>query len=270
MLHLFLSLLTISSMAATESFRVVIDPGHGGNDLGTVYKAGRNKVAEKDLALQLSKLVAQELRESGISVILTRSDDRDIPLKNRTALANRLKADIFLSIHLNATDRPSSKSTAEGFETYILNNATDASSRRLAQLENSVLTSVDEEVAPQKDVALILKDLRLDKNIGESKRLACALQMKLVEFSARNRATLKIASKNRGVKQALFHVLLGADMPSALIEAGFLSNAKDRALLLNPLGQRLLSRAIARAVEQYKHDRGTQFAKNSMNSCKVN
>jgi N-acetylmuramoyl-L-alanine amidase len=257
-------------LAATQPFRVVIDPGHGGNDLGTVYKSGRNRVAEKDIALQLSKQVAQELRESGISVILTRSDDREIPLKNRTALANRLKADIFLSIHLNSTDLPSKKNTAEGFETYILNNTTDASSRRLAQLENSVLTSVDDEISPQKDVALILKDLRLDKNVGESKRLACALQKKLADFSTRNRATLKHPAKDRGVKQALFHVLLGADMPSALIEAGFLSNPKDRAILIDPLGQRFLSRAIARAVEQYKHDRGTQFAKKSLNSCKVN
>ncbi len=262
--YLFLFFISLQSTSA-HAFRVVIDPGHGGNDLGTVYKSGKKQIAEKNITLQLSRQVAQELRESGISVILTRSDDREVALKNRTALANRLKADIFLSIHLNSTDRPNSKNTAEGIETYILNNTTDASSRRLAQLENSVLSSVDEENAPQKDIALILKDLRLDKNISESKRLACALQKKLVDFSSR-----RIHSKNRGVKQALFHVLLGADMPSALIEAGFLSNPKDRASLLNTQGQRLISRAIARAVEQFKHDRGTQFARNTLNNCKIN
>jgi N-acetylmuramoyl-L-alanine amidase len=138
---------TPSRHLAAPVFRVVIDPGHGGSDEGTVYYSGKQRIAEKWLTLQLAKRTARQLRARGYFVTLTRQDDRDVPLGDRTQLANSLGADVFISLHINSSEnlrlgsrfsRTQSKE-AEGIETYILNNTTDASSRRLAQLENSVL-----------------------------------------------------------------------------------------------------------------------------------
>ncbi len=250
-------------------FRVVIDPGHGGSDHGTIYHGAKGAVSEKEVTLKLAQQTAKQLRAQGYSVILTRESDRDISLPARTALANKLGADVFLSIHMNSDTRGGG--SASGIETYILNNATDATSRRLAQLENSVLEPEDTASPEQADVALILKDLRLDANLSESKRLACALQSHL---SSAVSGSTRSASRNRGVKQALFYVLLGADMPSVLVEAGFLNSARDRGLALSPDGQKTLSLGIAQAVDQYRKSKGSALSPKSalltLNRCKVN
>jgi len=245
-------------------FRVVIDPGHGGSDHGTIYRGAKGSVSEKEITLKLAKQAAKQLRAQGYSVILTRESDRDISLPARTALANKLGADVFLSIHMNSDLRGGG--SVSGFETYILNNATDATSRRLAQLENSVLEPEDTASPEQADVALILKDLRLDANLSESKRLACALQSQLSSAVS----GVRPASRNRGVKQALFYVLLGADMPSVLVEAGFLNSARDRSLVLSTEGQRTISLGIAQAVDSYRKSKGSAHASATLNRCKVN
>ncbi len=247
-------------------FRVVIDPGHGGPDEGTVYRQGRFKIAEKTVTLNLALQVAYQLRAKGILATLTRNEDQELSLPARTALANRLGADVFISIHMNSTGDGTSRD-AEGIETYILNHATDASSRRLAHLENSVITSHLPNSPAQFDVALILKDLRLDGNLAESKRLACNVQNKLVLSTSK---VLPGAHRNRGIKQALFHVLLGADMPSILVEAGFLSSPHDRSLVLSRLGQINISHAIADAIARYKYTRGSTQDLRMLNRCKIN
>jgi N-acetylmuramoyl-L-alanine amidase len=237
-----------------RKFHVVLDPGHGGSDHGASFRSRTKTLREKDLTLALAREAARALRHRGIEVTLTRTQDQELPLPVRTQFANRLSADAFISIHLNST-HSGEPSGAEGIETYILNNTTEASSRRLAQLENSVLGNQLEVVeSDQTDVALILKDLQLDGNLAESKRLACLLQGQLVQST-------NALARNRGVKQALFHVLLGADMPSALIEAGFLTSARDRALIATARGQRVLGLAIARAVEAFRHARGQPLAR---------
>jgi N-acetylmuramoyl-L-alanine amidase len=241
-----------STPTSTSSFRIVIDPGHGGVDEGTVYESGRTRITEAQVTLSLAQQAARELRARGYEVILTRSRDQEVPLAARTQLANRLGADVFLSLHMNSTPTPM-VTDAEGIETFILNSASDASSKRLAQLENSVLTDTVTDSPEQLDVALILKDLRLDANLTESKRLACALQSRLVAASS---------GDDRGVKQALFHVLLGADMPSVLVEAGFLSSPRDRSFVLSSTGQKRIALAIATAVEKYR--------RSEVSRCKVN
>jgi N-acetylmuramoyl-L-alanine amidase len=273
---LILAFIASSAFAAKPPFRVVVDPGHGGTDFGTIYETGKTRLAEKDVTLALSKQVAWQLRAHGYNVTLTRSTDREVPLPERTALANRIGADIFLSIHMNSTQTPM-VSDAEGTETYILNHATDEASRRLTRLENSVLSG--SKPAPSattaaaaagttpgenSDVALILKDLRLDSNLAESERLACAIQGSLVSSS-------KVRAKNRdrGVKQGLFYVLLGADMPSVLVEAGFLTSPRDRALVATPGGRRRIAGAIARAIEGFESSRGTSLARAGLSTCKV-
>ncbi len=255
-----------------KSFVVVLDPGHGGTDFGAIHKEGAKRTSEKDLALLLAQETARQLRTKGLLVTLTRTKDEDMTLTNRTAMANKLGADVFVSIHLNATPIRH-ESEASGIETYILNNATDATSKRLAYLENSenpVLAKTnpadENDSAPKgTDVALILKDLRLDANLPESKRLACSIQGRLVHIvSARDQG-----AKDRGVRQALFYVLLGADMPSVLVEAGFMGNPRDRQRVLSVSGRKSIALSIATAIEEFRTTRGTPFASSLLSRCKV-
>jgi N-acetylmuramoyl-L-alanine amidase len=272
----FTALSGATAQAKPIPFKVVIDPGHGGSDHGTVYYHGTYPIAEKTVTLMIARQVAAQLRAEGIDVTLTRRDDRDLPLGKRTELANRMGADIFLSIHMNSA--PGTDQKAEGVETFILNNATDASSRRLAHLENTVISKEGLDTPQQEDVALILRDMRLDANLSESKRLACAIQNSLagkpqVSHAAAahpaQSAARAPAQKNRGVKQALFHVLLGADMPSVLVEAGFLSSPKDRAIVLSAEGRKRMGASIARAIEQFRALKGTRAASVALSRCRV-
>lgn len=255
-----------SALAHPKLFRVMIDPGHGGSDEGTVFRQGLHRISEKTITLQLALEVSRQLKSRGFFVYLTRRNDQEVPLPARTAMANRWGADAFISIHTNST-RSSAARDAEGVETYILNNATDASSKRLARLENSVISQNPPGSPEEMDVALILKDLRLDANLSESKRLACSVQGKLVNATS---SAYSAGARNRGVKQALFHVLLGADMPSILVEAGFLSNARDRALLLSPRGRQMIGRAVADALDNYRQEKTHKQNVISFNRCKVN
>jgi N-acetylmuramoyl-L-alanine amidase len=257
-----LILWSLSAYASPRAFRVVIDPGHGGNDHGAVYETADHTVMEKDATLLLAKAVAQQLKARGIAVTLTRNDDTNVSLGERTGLANRIKADAFISIHMNSTPTPD-LADAGGFETYILNNTTDETSRRLAHLENTVLSpEVRASDSPEQvDVALILRDLTLDANLPESKRLACSVQAHLIADSPQTR--------NRGVRQALFHVLLGAEMPSILVEAGFINNAHDRAQVLLASKRRVLAAAIARSIEDFRDAKGTPQARFTVSRCKI-
>jgi N-acetylmuramoyl-L-alanine amidase len=251
-------------------FKVVLDPGHGGIDHGTQFD-GNPPVAEKDLTLMLARQVATQLRARGIEVVFTRDGDYEMPLAARTAMANKMGADVFLSIHLNSIhSRSGNPALAQGVETYILNHETDSTSKRLAQLENQVMGG---GAAQQGDVALILKDLRLDASLSESKRLACMIQDRVVAVDPHSKKpadghVISVTS-NRGVRQALFFVLLGADMPSALIEAGFLSNPHDRDWLLSLPGQKAFGLAVARAINLFRMQRNTPLAQRTLSTCKV-
>ncbi len=257
---------TPSGQAAPRPFRVVLDPGHGGADLGATAEHDGKVLAEKDLTLALALEAKKQLQLRGIQVSLTRSRDAEVPLSERTALANRQKADLFISIHMNSTPSGQRNPSPRGVETFILNNTSSESSLRLAYLENSSNRPNLPEVKTQADsadVALILKDLTLDANLSESKRLACAIQDTLV------RVTGAKGPRNRGVKQALFHVLLGADMPSALLEAGFMSSSEDRVQVLQPLTRMKQAIALAQAVDQFRKDYGTRQARQSLSQCRV-
>lgn len=250
-----------SAEASVRPFRVVLDPGHGGSDEGTVYNDGKIRITEKMVTLALAKAAAQDLKSQGIEVFLTRESDEEVELGDRTSVANKLKANVFLSIHMNSIPEGQSSRTAYGVETYILNNTTDASSRRLAKLENTLFDHSEIGNTTEMDVAMILRDLKLDANLSESKRLACAIQGSIVKATAES--SRDAMDRNRGIKQALFHVLLGAEMPSALLEAGFLSNARDRSVVLTASGQRSVAQAIAQAVIRYRD-------RSELGSCKIN
>jgi len=249
----FASLLAFLIMEpANAKLLIVIDPGHGGSDTGAIFDDHKNikhlfkvpgkttAITEKNLTLMLSRDLARELLIKGNNVILTRNEDKDIQLPDRTALANRLNANIFISIHMNSSSSPNEKSG--GIETYILNHATDDSSKRLADLENKVLKESEAiKNTNSPNVSLIMKDMILDANLEPSRQLACAVQFRLTKNTV-----------NRGVKQALFYVLLGADMPSILIEAGFINSKNDRNRVLNTSSRLKLAAQIASAIDDFR------------------
>ncbi len=237
-----LSFLCGSADAATadRKFTVVIDPGHGGPDTGAIHKQVADvTLTEKHFTLLLAKDLARELVIRGHKTALTRTDDREVLLSDRTALANKMRADVFISIHMNSS---SDTVRSGGVETFILNHATDDTSKRLADLENAVLKgSQVNHASGSNHVSLIMKDLILDSNLTPSKELACSVQ-----------ARIKHAATDRGVKQALFYVLLGTDMPSILIESGFMNLKEDRDRILFRQSRMTLAAEIAAAVDDYR------------------
>ncbi|WP_051284245.1 N-acetylmuramoyl-L-alanine amidase [Desulforegula conservatrix] len=215
--------------------KIVIDPGHGGNDPGAMAQKG---IREKDISLALAKSLAQSLkRRTGCEVVLTRTSDKYLHLEERTAIANTQRADLFISLHLNS----SSAKEAIGIETYFLNLATDESAIAVAARENATSTK------NISDLEGILKDLMRNAKIDESSRMAKYVQKNMCTHLSRKYTPIK----DKGVKQAPFYVLIGAQMPAILIETGFISNLQELAKLTSPGYQADLTDSIAEGVVQY-------------------
>ncbi len=217
--------------------RIIIDPGHGGRDYGAPgYLKG---VHEKDIVLQIARKLAKLLRkELKYEVFLTRNSDRYLTLEERTAIANTKNADLFISIHTNShKDR-----RAYGIETYFLNLATDDEAIRVAAMENATSTK------NISDLQTILSDLMQNAKINESSRLASNVQVSMVRH-LKNKRWSRI--KDKGVKQAPFYVLLGAQMPSILVETSFISNPRECKRLVNPQYQLRICEAIVIGIKQY-------------------
>jgi len=217
---------------------IVLDPGHGGVESGATGPTG---LQEKALTLDLARRLKSRLERQGTTVVLTRDDDRVLPLDDRTAIANHNRATLFISIHLNASKRK----TAVGAETYFLStSATDDEARTLAGLENRAYeppgsSAPASQSPPDHGLELILWDLAQNGFLAESSRLAEAVQAEL------NAAT---GVRDRGVRQAPFRVLMGATMPAILIEAGFISNPDEEARFKDDAYKDRVVDAIARAV----------------------
>jgi N-acetylmuramoyl-L-alanine amidase len=224
--------------------RIFLDPGHGGEDAGTKH----GHLLEKEIVLKFASLAADELRRRGFTVSFSRTRDVFLPLDVRTKIAEKWKADVFISLHVNHSDSPS----AQGTETYILSQeATDAAARKLALLENSIA-----EKAKASDGAVqdILWDMEQTAYLQDSAYLASYLQGAIVENAKALLAQKKLPGewKNRGVLQAPFYVLNRAPMPAVLVELGYLSNARDRKLLPQKFFQESLAKALADGVKKYK------------------
>jgi N-acetylmuramoyl-L-alanine amidase len=218
---------------------IVIDPGHGGIDPGAV---GRKGLYEKDVNLAISKYLYDLLRDSlGITVKMTRDKDEYISLRERTNIANRNSADLFVSIHCNAT--PKRSTTMKGFETYFLSEARTNEERAVAALENAALQF--DGVQPADDVSRILYDLAQSAYLDESNRFAEYIQ----DYAAR---TLSIPS--RGVKQAGFYVLHGAFMPAVLVECAFISSVEEEKLLGSKSFRKNLAYCIFCGIRDYITD----------------
>jgi N-acetylmuramoyl-L-alanine amidase len=216
--------------------RIVIDPGHGGHDTGTI---GPHGLMEKDLcldvALRLGKLIEQKLPSA--EVVYTRTEDTFVALEDRTAIANQAKADLFISIHANS----SHDHDARGIETYYLNFATSAESMEVATRENALSQS------SLHDLQDIIKKIARNEKIEESKELATDIQDSLTH-------RLQLVSqeeRNRGVKKAPFIVLIGANMPSVLSEISFISNPSDERLLRKTDQRQRVADGLYRGIATY-------------------
>jgi N-acetylmuramoyl-L-alanine amidase len=231
---------TTSALAKQLSLgvnRIVIDPGHGGRDFGASgYLKG---VYEKDVVLNIAKGLAKKIHEElQCEVFLTRTRDRYLTLEERTAIANTKNADLFISIHTNAARNRK----AFGIETYFLNLATDDESILVAARENSTSTK------NISDLQTILSDLMQNAKINESSRLAGHVQTALCNCLKKNKYS---RINNKGVKQAPFYVLLGAQMPAILIETSFISNSKECKRLINSKYQERLCESIVDGIKKY-------------------
>lgn len=216
--------------------RIVIDPGHGGHDPGA--KAGGINEAELvlDVALRLEKLLA---KLPGVDVVLTRRENAFIPLQERTAIANRENADLFLSIHANASTLPA----ARGVETYFLNFASNQNAAAVAARENA--TSAQTMGALQD----VVKAIALNSKRDESHDFATYVQREMIDSLKAANKTLK----DLGVKQAPFVVLIGASMPSVLAEISFLTNPQEAKLLKGSSYRQKIAQALFDGVREYQN-----------------
>ncbi|MCK5695853.1 MAG: N-acetylmuramoyl-L-alanine amidase [Desulfobacula sp.] len=226
----------IARQLALGISKIVIDPGHGGADPGApgYYK----NVWEKDIVLKMAKKLAKTLRNRlKCTVLLTRSTDKKLSLEERTAIANTKRADLFISLHCNAAKNR----RLRGIETYILNLATDDQAIAVAARENA---TSKKNIS---DLEYILSDLMKHAKIEESTRLANMVQNSYTKGMQKKYSGIN----NLGVKQAPFYVLLGARMPSILIETGFISNKIECKRLMSDSYQTAICNTITDGVEKY-------------------
>jgi len=216
--------------------RIVIDAGHGGHDPGAQANGINESELVLDVSLRLEKLLAQR---PGFDVVLTRKTDEFIPLEERTAIANREGADLFLSIHANASKQP----IAHGIETYILNFATTPAAEAVAARENATSAQT------MGTMPGILKAIALNNKLAESRELATILQTSMIRKLRVQNKTLK----DLGVKQAPFVVLIGAQMPSVLAEISFVTNKPEASLLKQAAYRQQIAEALCDAIVKYQN-----------------
>ncbi len=215
---------------------VVIDPGHGGKDPGAVGPSG---VREKDVVLSIAKYLRDELEELGFDAVLTRYGDVFLPLSERTQIANRAGADIFVSVHCNA----GRSASAHGTQVFYLSPSRTDEARAAAALENRALLLEDQPIVDNLDeLKYIMVDMVQSAQQRESSILAYIIEQNLSDLTG---------LEARGPEGAEFYVLYGAFMPAVLVETAFISNADEEKFLAQPQNQRKIARAIAKGIEQF-------------------
>lgn len=238
-----LSLLLYFLLFSTWShgFTILIDPGHGGEDDGAraryYFAKGRWRlIKEKDIALSLAKKIHEELTKANFNAYLTRSVDRSVSLAERAELAEKIKADLFISVHINSSEGKEPR----GFETYYLDNHEDSAIKKVEQVENKDLSG--KELIVNK----ILTDLVIQRTVKSSKGLASSIHSHIQNFVGKRYKLI-----DRGVKPGLFYVLALTKRPAILLEVGFLSNSKELKRILNDSFQRSYAEAVARGISDY-------------------
>ncbi|MFB3905498.1 MAG: N-acetylmuramoyl-L-alanine amidase [Acidobacteriota bacterium] len=233
--------LSLTRVLGLKVGRVVIDPGHGGKDTGSIGPTGLlEKELVLDVALHLKRLLEERL---GTDVMLTRSNDEFVPLEERTAIANQHGADLFISIHANS----SRSRKVSGAETFFLSFASSDDEREVASRENAGSQRNIHELEN------LLRQIALTDYHAESRQLAGMVQTNLWT----QMKPFQPRQKNRGVKKAPFIVLIGANMPSVLTEVGFISNLSDEKFLKQDMARATLAEALYKGIEEYFRALGT-------------
>ena len=220
---------------------VVLDAGHGGKDPGAIGKYGTR---EKDVVLDITKRTGALLEKSGIKVVYTRDEDIFVPLLDRTKMANDANGKLFVSIHANANKNRK----IQGFETFLLRPGKSEDAIEVASRENSVinLEEFTDQYADLTGEALIMATMAQSMFMKESEDLASIIQMELDK---------RLNTPNRGVKQAGFYVLIGASMPNALVEVGFISNPAEEKKLKQKAHKQQIAEGIYSAIKHFKLSR---------------
>jgi len=226
---------SLSRQLGLRVSKIVIDPGHGGHDPGAMANGITESELVLDVALRLEKLL---LQTPGVEVVLTRRTNEFVPLEERTAIANRERADLFLSIHANSHNQ----SAVRGVESYFLNFATNPEAEAVAARENAA------SAGRMGTLPAIVKAITLNDKVEESRELATLLQNSLVKGTR----TQPGGSRDLGVKQAPFVVLIGAEMPSVLTEIGFLTNKSEAANIKTPAQRQLIAQSLRDAIVRYQ------------------
>jgi len=226
---------SLSRQLGLSVARVVIDPGHGGYDPGAMSDGISEADLVLDVATQLERLLVQQ---AGVEVVLTRRANVFVPLEERTAMANRAGADLFLSIHANASE----DDRARGIETYFLNFAPNPAAEAVAARENAA------SARTMRQLPDIVKAIALNNKIDESRDFASRVQGAMMERLKRGNKTVK----DLGVKQAPFMVLIGATMPSILAEISFLTNPQEAALLREMAYRQQIAEALFTGIMRYQ------------------
>jgi N-acetylmuramoyl-L-alanine amidase len=226
---------SLSRQLGLRVARVVIDPGHGGHDPGAQMKDLNEAEIVLDVALRLEQLL---LREQGVEVVLTRRSNVYVPLEERTAIANRAGADLFLSIHINASAEPE----ARGVETYFLNFAPNSAAEAIAARENAG------SARTMGSLPDIVKAIALNNKIDESRDFASMVQASMYERLRK----VDRNTRSLGVKQAPFMVLIGATMPGVLVEMSFLTNRQEAGLLRTQSYRQQLAEALFNGIQKYQ------------------
>ena len=227
--------LSIARQLGLGVSRIVIDPGHGGHDSGAKGKGVTEAELVLDVSLRLEKLLQ---KVPGVEVILTRRSNEFIPLPDRTAIANREGADLFLSVHANASPNPQ----ARGVETYFLNFANNSSAAAIAARENAASSLAMGEMPD------LVKAIALSNKLDESRDFATQVQRAMAERLRGSNKTLK----DLGVKQAPFVVLIGATMPSVLAEISFVTNPQEAKLLKSAAYRQRIAESLFNAIRKYQ------------------
>ena len=221
---------------------IVIDAGHGGHDTGAIAGGKR----EKDLVLQISKRLEKQLKNQGYRVAMTRKSDRFLKLPQRTKIADKKNASVFISVHANSVPKRK-RNKVQGVETFFLQKTRDARSQRIAERENKAVLKGTTKLSRN----VILDSVLSGPKIVESNKLAIDVQRRIItNLRKRYRGV-----KDGGVRHAPFWVLVGASRPSILIEVGYISHPTERKRLFMPRYQELIAKGIAEGVDIYLKNR---------------
>ncbi len=236
----YISLLIFSFVwTKASALTILLDPGHGGSELGAkAFIHQKKKIYEKDLNLKLAKIIQKKLATRH-SVFLTRSYDKKVSLAQRAEIADKVNADLIISIHFNS----SLEKGSHGFETYYLDNNNDAAVKKVEEVENHDHDGIDNGVNK------ILIDLAIDKTVSQSKKLSSRIHSRISKNIKK-----KFRMKDRGVKPGLFYVLALSKRPGVLLEAGFVSNSNEAQKITQPSFLNRYADSVVQGILDYSSE----------------